>query len=469
MNQTKVVSFPWGPPESRFYNILKLVQRRLLSFYRDKSDLQVTLLQPPVLALAFFMVFQKLVTIGETVYFQHLRNYLTPGPGPSILIFLVVLTVIWFGISKAIVEISNTRTLYQQERLTFLKDFDYLFATFISLSLIVGLQVILFSLSFHLLFVSVPAWLHPLDSQLVGTKDAVTLWMVLMPKLFVILTALLWLTAVSAVALAMLVSIFVKTQMAAVTVMTFVMIIQLLLGGSIVKPIKDMHGAVRTTTTIMPSRWGLEGAIILFDKFLAGSNVEFSFAGTTEDYTLRKGGGDIQRFFEARQNVKPSEMTEDWLANTWSQALINGGKSLKDDADEAVAVAFGRTPQPLLPEEQEYIGELDKLTSQFQGMSSCNVTLPKEFLARPVPKRLMVEAQRQFNLKNVATSLLGKINRNDTLCPAEQELWQVVRTVDPLLRLYRQEHIWIPWLGLAILAISFFLLTWLGFTLESKL
>ncbi len=485
MNQINVVSFPWGPPESRFRNVLKLVQRRLLSFYRDKSDLAVTLLQPPLLALAFFLIFQKLVTTGTVDYFQPLRSYLNPGPGPSTLIFLAVLTAIWFGISKAIIELPNSRVLYQQERLTFLRDFDYLSATFISLSLIVGLQVILFSLSFHLLFVSMPAWLHPFDTYLVETdmcqesldwlfqwlhpfviettqKTPINLWTMLMPKLWIILTALLWLTAISAITLAMLVSVFVKTR-AAVTMMTFVMIIQLLLGGSIVKPVKEMHSVVQISSSLMSSRWGLEGAIILFDQLLnfnlpkhEREVTTFSFAGSG-DFGLRKY--NALGFLATLRQVNPTEITDPWLANFWCQALIK----TKGAKDPAVAIAFGNLPQPLSKEEQEYLGKI--------GTDCNNAEISPSFVNQPVPEGLMSEIRSQFkdSLEKAVEPIIQKVNQNGTLSSDEQKLWQTMQAIDPLLKLYRQEHTWIPWLRLAILATSFFLLTWLGFTLASKL
>lgn len=458
MDQTKVVSFPWITPDSRLRSVVKLSQRRLLSFYRDKSDLQVTLLQPPLLALAFFVVFQKLVTTGEVVYFQPLRSYLNPGPGPSILIFLAVLTAIWFGTSKAIVELPSSRILYQQERLTFLKDFDYLLATFISLSLIVGLQVILFSLSFHLLFVSVPAWLHPYETYLVETKEiSVTLWTVLMPKLWVIFTALLWLTAVSAIALAMLVSVFVKTRMAAVTVMTFVMIIQLLLGGSIVKPVRDMHLVVQTIATFIPSRWGLEGAIILFERFLnfkGGEN--FSFAGTA---VLRTENESIF-ITHTLQNVKSAELiTDHWLANYWSQALIEAGRARKREAESDI----------LSKEEEEY---LEKLLLPQEAQSS-TAKIPQELLNQPVPELLMDKACQYFktSLEEAVKPILQKVNQNqnESLSPEEQKLWQSMLIADPTLKWYRPEHTLVPWFMLATLSLGFFLFAWLGFILESKL
>jgi hypothetical protein len=308
-------------------------------------------------------------------------------------------------------------------------------------------------------------WLHPFVIE-TTQKIPINLWTILMPKLWIILTALLWLTAISAIALAMLVSVFVKTR-AAVTVMTFVMIIQLLLGGSIVKPVKEMHSVVQISSNLMSSRWGLEGAIILFDKLLnlnlprrAGEATTFSFAGSG-DFGLRKD--NELGFLVTLQRVNPTEITDPWLANIWCQALI---KTI-DAKDPAVAIAFGNSPPPFSKEEQEYF---EKLSSQKE--SACNNTGDlSSVLSQPVPEGWISDVSSQFkdSLENAVKPVIQKVNQNGTLSSDEQKLWQTMQAIDPLLKLYRQEHTWILWFTLAILSISFFLLAWLGFTLESKI
>jgi len=97
-------------PTSHIKCIVTLSKRNLLRFYRDKMDLGITFCQAPILAIAFFLVFQNIVTIGESKFFQPLRDYLT-GDTVAIIIFLAVLTAIWFGTSKAITEIDNLAKL----------------------------------------------------------------------------------------------------------------------------------------------------------------------------------------------------------------------------------------------------------------------------------------------------------------------------------------------------------------------
>lgn len=230
-------------PTSHIKCIAILSKRNLLRFCRDKMDLSITFGQAPILAIAFFLVFQEIVTVGNSKFFQPLREYLS-GDTVAIIIFLAVLTAIWFGTSKAITEIPRNRVLYQQEHLSFLNDFDFIASNFICLAIIVFGQVFLFSISFHLLFVTIPAIIDPVNTGLVPSEktrfvcitENIDSPSVLMPLLFIKLTLLMWLVGLASIAVATLISVFAKTPSAANSILPFVLIIQILLGGSVIKP-----------------------------------------------------------------------------------------------------------------------------------------------------------------------------------------------------------------------------------------
>jgi hypothetical protein len=253
-------------PTSHIKCIVTLSKRNLLRFYRDKMDLSITFGQAPILAIAFFLVFKTILNFGEIQSFsQPLHGYLSAAA--TIIIFLSVLTAIWFGTSKAITEIPRNRVLYQQEHLSFLNNFDFIISNFISLAIILFGQVFLFAISFHLLFIAIPALIDPVLTGITCTKADFSLSH-LMPVLFIKLTLLMWLIGLASIAVATLISIFVKTPSAANSILPFVLIIQILLGGSTIKPVIYMNIVVQSFSNIMVSRWGFESAILLFEDQL---------------------------------------------------------------------------------------------------------------------------------------------------------------------------------------------------------
>src|SRR5262249_5607445 len=149
-------------------------QRRLMAFWRDKTEVWTTLGQAPVIASGFFFVFQAIITVeGESSFAQPLRSYASP----STIIFLGVLSVIWFGSSKSIVEIPGSLTYYHQERLSFLNDLDFIVSRWAALVVITMGQVLLFGVTYYLFFMAIPAWTAPHATGLVTeAHQGVTLW-----------------------------------------------------------------------------------------------------------------------------------------------------------------------------------------------------------------------------------------------------------------------------------------------------
>jgi hypothetical protein len=80
---------------------------------------------------------------------------------------------------------------------------------------------------------------------------------------------LLWLIAIASIAVAMFVSTFIRTRSAAKAILPFVLIIQILLGGSIIKQVISMTPVVHAIANFMVSRWSFEAAALLFEKKLS--------------------------------------------------------------------------------------------------------------------------------------------------------------------------------------------------------
>ena len=405
----------------RVKQIFTLVRRRLLTFYRDKTDLSITFGQAPLLAMAFFFVFQEIVTVGNAgAFFQPLREYLTQST-VSIIIFLAILTAVWFGSSKAIVEIPSTKVLYQQERLSFLNDFDYLISIFIALSIITFGQVFLFSLTFHSLFVFLPALFQPYEMGLVTEQSAsVSLLGALMPKFLVQFTLLMWLTAVTSIAVAMLISMFTHSRAAANAILPFLLIIQILFAGSVIKPIIYMSPVIQTFANIIVSRWGFESAVLLFEREVnlampRRDTYDIVFISFNFNYGLKKLDTKTyisQVIAKGTDHLNNHSAT----AKVWHDALMQAAEELKYLSDDATEV------------ESQYIDQLEKALWHLDK------------LEKPIPPRLLEKATEQFDRIYADTigEVISKIDGGGILTEQEKNIWEDIIQMDSSLKLFRR-------------------------------
>ncbi len=245
-------------PKSFLKQIFYLTHRRLLTFFRDKADVAITLGQAPLMALAFFLVFSTLEIKALSDFFQPLRRY----TAPDIIIFLAVIAAVWFGFDKAISEIPSSKIFYNQESLTFLSNPAFIISRFTALSIITFGQVLLFAIFFHTEFIVIPNFMHHSADPFLS-KFAVILLMK-----FIIL---LWLTSVASVAMAMVISFFIPSSSAAKAILPFIIILQILFGGSRIQPLYRSDIVYGFSQT-MVSRWGFEAAVLLFEYDLKWVN-----------------------------------------------------------------------------------------------------------------------------------------------------------------------------------------------------
>ncbi|MDM8566459.1 hypothetical protein QUF74_12520 [Candidatus Halobeggiatoa sp. HSG11] len=465
---SNIISLNVTVKRSRTNQLFKLVQRRLLTFYRDKTDLVITFGQAPILAIAFFFVFQKIVTVGVTQsFFQPLRIYLAPNT-VSIIVFLAVLTAVWFGSSKAIVEIPGTKVLYQQERLSFLGNFNYLISIFISLSIIAFGQVLLFALTFHSLFIFLPAWFQPYDTGLlteVHKAESVTLLTAFMPKFFILFTLLLWLTAVASIAVAMFVSMFTPSRSAANAILPFILIVQILFAGSVIKPIMYMSPTIQTIANVMVSRWGFEAAVLLFERDLnlqmprqedhneAFSDFNFNYGlikFDTQNYTS-------QVIDKGTEFLSKSPLTSQY----WQESIVKAAEKIKYFSDEEMTEV-----------ESQYIENLEKLGWSIKEIS------------QPTPSRLSEEIIKQFNssYSSLIDNIISKVDDSEILTKLEQNVWTDAVNYDSTLKLFRRPSVnqisednfqsnidaKPVWIILLILTFGVLLLEWMYFSFIIK-
>ena len=413
-------------PTSHSKLIIKLVHRRLLSFYRDKTDLMITFGQAPLLAIAFFLVFQNIITVVEPKsFFIPLREYLTLHT-VSIIIFLAVLTAVWFGSSKAIVEIPSSKILYQQERLSFLSHFDFLISILIALTIITLGQVFLFSFTFHLLFVFLPAWVQPYETGLIINKSAsVTFLSAWQPKLFLQLALLLWLTAIASITVAMFISVFTPSRAAANAILPFLLILQILFAGSVIKPVIYMNPFIHGFANIMVSRWGFESAVLLVERDLnllmprRHNTNDSTFASFSFNYGLKKldTKGYVSVIVRRTgENLNHNPGTSFF----WRRALKNAADTLK------LSLLFGE--EALSQRDSRLIDELEKVQWDIGK------------LHQPIPPRLLEEAKKQLNRLYIKASerVLSQIDNREVLTEKYKKIWEDIILTDPRLKLFRR-------------------------------
>ncbi|MDM7860451.1 ABC transporter permease [Alteromonas sp. ASW11-36] len=229
------------------------LQRSLLGFVRNKSDLRISLVQAPLLAIAFYLVFTE-----HQGTFAHSRHLFELESSQTVL-FLSVLSAVWFGTSKAMLEIPSYWRLYLQERISFLHDFDFVTARFIYLGMLAVMQCVLFAVVFHLLFIILPTVNAPEASGLTS-NDATELglYAVLRLDVFIFIISNMVLISLASVALALAISSFMSTPSAASAFLPFYLILQILLSGSVIKPAVEMNNLVYNISSITSSRWGYE-------------------------------------------------------------------------------------------------------------------------------------------------------------------------------------------------------------------
>lgn len=229
------------------------LQRSLLGFVRNKSDLRITLIQSPLLAVAFFLVFTE-----NQSMFSHATHLFELEASQTVL-FLSVLSAVWFGTSKAMLEIPSYWRLYLQERISFLQDFDYIVARFIYLGILAALQCVLFALFFHFLFIMLPIINAPVASGMIEDPAlSLALLATLRLDVFLLIVGNMIFISIASVAIALAISSFMSTPAAASAFLPFYLIIQILLSGSVIKPAVDMNNLVYNVASVTSSRWGYE-------------------------------------------------------------------------------------------------------------------------------------------------------------------------------------------------------------------
>lgn len=283
----------------------RLFARRARQQWLDRQDLLVSLGQGPIIALAFYVTFlgvsaATLGSGGESMWTKPLQVYGSWG-GQQAIVFLAVLTAVWFGTSRGVVEIPSAWTVFHHERLTFLRPGTFVFPRFAVLAIVVFAQAFLFAIALGTLYLILPAFFRP--EPFVGS-DAPDLAVQKAVSATAAWAGVLSLTAVSALSVAMFVGSFFRSRRAAVAMLPFVLIVQALLAGHL-PTLANMSAPVQWAAAMSTSLHGFEASITTLQRQLSppeGSAV--SVASFTEG--LMKGAPS-----ELRDELAQTELGSD--------------------------------------------------------------------------------------------------------------------------------------------------------------
>ena len=188
---------------------------------KDTRNILTLLLQAPVIALLTYLVFKNMGNLGP-FQAETMKNGL---------LFVLILSAIWFGANNSAREISKEQSVYRRERMVFLKICPYILSKFIVLSLICLFQTIMLVMIIY---------------GTIGLKgDIVNIMLIV------------FLTALSGVTLGLFISSFVKTTNMAISLIPIILIPQIIFSGLIVKE-KDMDIISKGISKVCVSYWSFK-------------------------------------------------------------------------------------------------------------------------------------------------------------------------------------------------------------------
>lgn len=225
-------SKPKAPAVSWFSQLKLLLNRELILTLSDKQNLKLLLLQAPVIGLILGQLFSPDV-------FSHTQELTAQGnyplmDGPTLL-FMLVVSSLFFGAVNSCRELVKERSIFRREQLLGVRRETYLLSKLIILSL-KGL------LSVSILMVVVAA-LIPLPWSSAEFGQALLYC---------------WATYLGGVGLGLALSALVTTSEQASTLVTVILILQLVLSGAFVPP-DQMTSPIRELSVLSVCRWSFAG------------------------------------------------------------------------------------------------------------------------------------------------------------------------------------------------------------------
>lgn len=229
------------PPEQRpnlWSQLRLLLERNLLVTMADRSYMAMLLFQAPIVGLVLGKMFpQGTFALSQTLDAQG-RFPIMEGPT---LLFMLVVSSLFFGAINACRELVKERSIYRREKLLGVRATTYLGSKLLLLSL-KGLVSVALLLATVLALIPIP-W----DPGEIGTAFF-----------------LLWATYMGGAGLGLCLSALAGTAEQATTLVTVVLILQLVFSGAFVKP-EAMTFPMTTISIAAITRWTFTGLCYITD------------------------------------------------------------------------------------------------------------------------------------------------------------------------------------------------------------
>ena len=215
-----------------FFSQLKVLTKRYLNIkLKDRMNTFILLIQAPIIAVLLILLFA-----GEG-YEQYVET-------PSILLFILIISATWFGVINSVREVVSEKAIFERERLLGLKLFPYILSKFFILTILSLVQVVTLILIVNMV---VPLHLNILETILI-----------------------VWVTALGALSLGLLVSALAKSSAQALAIVPLVLLPMIIFAGGMI-PINKMttnqYGLdAYRVSFLMPTRWSLEELIRIYDN-----------------------------------------------------------------------------------------------------------------------------------------------------------------------------------------------------------
>jgi ABC-type multidrug transport system ATPase subunit/ABC-type multidrug transport system permease subunit/putative methionine-R-sulfoxide reductase with GAF domain len=292
------------PPKPRltikelFVQFFVLLKRNFLNKLRDKSNLAITFLEAPILA----------VIIGLLLKYVPSQNYsLYDNKYLITFIFLSTIVTLFFALTNSIDEIIRDASILLREKMLDINSFEYYVSKFITL--------IVFSIVQNILFLS-------LSFMILGLKELFLEYLIIMT-----------IVSVSGISIGLLISSIPRlTSKAAQNIIPLILVPQIIFGGFIVD-FEDMNkvlyidkkAKIPEICQLMPSRWGFEAVCIMQDsknKFHTKNDaLQKEFDDLISHESEYKAESDNEAF-ESRKSDLLSQLDE--LRNKYKTEYGNG-------------------------------------------------------------------------------------------------------------------------------------------------
>jgi ABC-type multidrug transport system ATPase subunit len=219
--------------KSLFLSQLLILSRRYLTIkLKDRLNSAILLIQSPIIAILLIFLFA-----GD--------GYSQYKDEPTILLFILIISAIWFGVINSVREIVSEKSIYKRERMFGLKIFSYVLSKFFVLTILSLIQVTILVLLIN--------YFVPLEIDIIN------------------LIFLIFLMSLSGLGIGLLLSTLSKSSAQALAFVPIVLLPMIIFAGGMIA-IKDMptnktYIDAYRISMLMPTRWALEEVLREYDNY----------------------------------------------------------------------------------------------------------------------------------------------------------------------------------------------------------